>query len=437
VQVAPSRVSGRSGRREPQPRANAALGRAVEGDGPAVQLRQVADDRQAQARAGRGFVGRTPRCSTVSCSEGLRPGPSSSTRIRTPDSPIPSAKAVSRTRDRDHLQALSSRLPSISSRSSGSTLVGGGRLSRGRARASAPDGELRARRGSRKTARPCASTQRSGHCDATQQGSSRTRAILLSAMARSDYAWSSRIGFRLPRMCPLALVVFSCLPLSSCGSGGGGPTSPSRSLAPMPSATPLPPPQAVDAVTGASIEAVITPEQPGRNERATIRAAGYLVREQLYTGEPIRLWPARNEALVRQLVYIQGARGTEIRMRRWEGPGFALRLPPEISDVPHARAALERARRTGLGRNRPQHRDRRLRLGASGHRPDGIPQPAAQLRRRANMAAGRCHHPGRDRVSRRRDGSGARLPAATASQSRPTSWATCWDCSTWTTTRRS
>jgi hypothetical protein len=99
----------------------------------------------------------------------------------------------------------------------------------------------------------------------------------------------------------------------------------------------------IDAVTGASIAAVVTPEQPARNERATVRAAGYLVREQLYTGEPIRLWPAMNEALVRQLVYIQGATGTEIRMRRWEARGFDVSLPREISDVPHAREAFERA----------------------------------------------------------------------------------------------
>jgi hypothetical protein len=92
-----------------------------------------------------------------------------------------------------------------------------------------------------------------------------------------------------------------------------------------------------------SIAAVITPAEPGRNERATIHASGYLVREQLYTGEPIRLWPVTNEELVRQLVYVQVTTGAEIRMRRWEGPGFVLGLPPEIADVPHARDSFERA----------------------------------------------------------------------------------------------
>jgi hypothetical protein len=99
----------------------------------------------------------------------------------------------------------------------------------------------------------------------------------------------------------------------------------------------------VDGITGASIEAVMTPAQPGRNERVTIRATGYLMREQLYTGEPIRLWPAKNEDLVRQLVYVQVATGAEIRMRRWEEPGLVVGLPPEIADVPHARETFERA----------------------------------------------------------------------------------------------
>jgi len=139
----------------------------------------------------------------------------------------------------------------------------------------------------------------------------------------------------------LVLVLLSCL-FSACG-GGGGPASPSRSPAPLPSAARLPPPQAVDAITGAAIAAVITPAEPGRNERATIRAPGYLVREQLYTGEPIRLWPAKNEGLVRQLVYAQVTTGTEIRMRRWEEPGFVMGLPPEIADVPRARETFERA----------------------------------------------------------------------------------------------
>jgi hypothetical protein len=140
-------------------------------------------------------------------------------------------------------------------------------------------------------------------------------------------------------MRPLVLVVCASL-LFACG--GGGPTGPGVATVPSHSAPP-PPPQAVDGVSGGNVAAAITPPQPGRNEPVTVRAPGYLPREQLYTGEPIRLWPAPDDALVRQLVYLQGATGLEIRLRRWESAGFAVSLPREIADSPVARAAFERA----------------------------------------------------------------------------------------------
>ncbi len=159
-------------------------------------------------------------------------------------------------------------------------------------------------------------------------------------------------------MRPLVLVVLSSL-VSACG--GGGPAAPSHAPTPLPSASVLPPPQAVDGVSGAALAASIAPAQPGRNEPTTVRAPGYLLREQLYTGDPIRLWPATNDALVRQLVYVHATTGAEIRLRRWEDPGFVVGLPPEIADSPRARATFERAvaeasRVTGLA----------IRLGADG-----------------------------------------------------------------------
>src|SRR5688572_24506639 len=131
------------------------------------------------------------------------------------------------------------------------------------------------------------------------------------------------------RMRRLVLVMLSSL-VSACG--GGGPTAPSRPPTPLPSPSALLPPQAVDGVSGAALAAVIAPAQPSRNELTTVRAPGYLLREQLYTGEPIRLWPAKNEALVRQLVYVHPTTGAEIRLRRWEGSGFVVGLPPEVAD---------------------------------------------------------------------------------------------------------
>ena len=76
-------------------------------------------------------------------------------------------------------------------------------------------------------------------------------------------------------------------------------------------------------------EASISPALPGRGERAVVTAPGYLVREQHYRGEPIRLWPAADEQRIRQLVYVQGSTGAEIRLRRWEQPGLAIGLGAE------------------------------------------------------------------------------------------------------------
>jgi hypothetical protein len=148
---------------------------------------------------------------------------------------------------------------------------------------------------------------------------------------------------------PLMVLVVLASGLSACGGGSSGrPTG--SSVTPTP--TPLPPPTALDGITGQPVAAAIRPEQPGRNERILVAASGHLTREQLYTGELIRLWPARDEDYVRQLVYTRTT-GDEVRMRRREGAGFTIGLPPEIADLPRARetfeaAAAEASRITGL-----------------------------------------------------------------------------------------
>jgi hypothetical protein len=139
-------------------------------------------------------------------------------------------------------------------------------------------------------------------------------------------------------MRPLALVVFAGL-ACACGGGGAetGPGSPSTASAALPA------PQAIDGVTGAVVAAEVSPPLPGRGERAVVTAPGYLVREQHYKGEPIRLWPAADQHRIRQLVYLQGSTGAEIRLRRWEQPGFVVALSPELGAFPAARQAFERA----------------------------------------------------------------------------------------------
>ena len=129
------------------------------------------------------------------------------------------------------------------------------------------------------------------------------------------------------------LLPFLAALATSCG--GGGSSVPTRPLTPVPTPTPLSAPTLVDGITGQPVEgALLNPPGPGRNERMMITAPSYLTREQLYTGEPVRLWPAKDEDYVRQLVYTQATTKAEIRMRRFAGSSFTLGLPPDIADFP-------------------------------------------------------------------------------------------------------
>ena len=91
-----------------------------------------------------------------------------------------------------------------------------------------------------------------------------------------------------------------------------------------------------------------------------VTATGYLVREQLFVLDPIRLWPGSPD-FVRQIVYSSAATGQEIAMRRFGGSGFVVSLPPEVEGDPRARntfedAVKETSRASGLD----------VRLGAEG-----------------------------------------------------------------------
>lgn len=92
--------------------------------------------------------------------------------------------------------------------------------------------------------------------------------------------------------------------LAGCGGGGGSSGSSSG-----PSAIPTPPPpfSAIDGVTGQALtEATVSPSRPIPGQSVTVILSGYLAREQRWRGEPIALWPARNEEereTFRELVY--------------------------------------------------------------------------------------------------------------------------------------
>jgi Matrixin len=153
----------------------------------------------------------------------------------------------------------------------------------------------------------------------------------------------------------LALAVLT----GACGGGGASPAAPTVTPAPTPTTPPLP--TILDGITGALVPgAVVNPQAPGRNDRVMVSAAGYLVREQLFVLEPIRLWPASPD-FVRQIVYSSAATGQEIAMRRFGGTGFVVSLPPEVDGDPRARNTFEEAvketsRASGLD----------VRLGADG-----------------------------------------------------------------------
>ena len=112
---------------------------------------------------------------------------------------------------------------------------------------------------------------------------------------------------------------------------------------PAPTATAVPLPTILDGITGAVVPgAVVSPPTPGRNERVMVTATGYLVREQLFVLDPIRLWPGSPD-FVGQIVYSSAATGQEIAMRRFGGTGFVVSLPPEVEGDPRARNTFEDA----------------------------------------------------------------------------------------------
>jgi hypothetical protein len=130
------------------------------------------------------------------------------------------------------------------------------------------------------------------------------------------------------------------LPLAGCG-GGAGPT------AATPSPTPLAPAPVVrDGATDGPLAtaADIQPAAPAVGTAVTVRAAGFLVREQLFDGRPIRLWPDVGQDFIRALVYgVAFEPGVPSdRLVRWTS-GFSVTAAPELLADPDVRASLEAA----------------------------------------------------------------------------------------------
>ncbi len=94
-----------------------------------------------------------------------------------------------------------------------------------------------------------------------------------------------------------------CLP--SCG-GGPSPAAPSSPSTPPPTPTPVPLPVARDGLTHEIVSAGISPPTPRVGDAVTVGAPLFLVREQVFDGNAIFLWPAdqgRDQEYVNELVY--------------------------------------------------------------------------------------------------------------------------------------
>ena len=148
----------------------------------------------------------------------------------------------------------------------------------------------------------------------------------------------------------LALSMLAAL-AAGCG-GGGGRTTP---LAPTPATpAPTPPPVLVarDGLTEQVVAADVTPPSPPVGVTVALRAPGYLVREQRWSGPPIFLWPGTDLAYVDELVYDWEFQDGTRRLVRWQS-GFTFTLDGDLAEDPGVVAkaqevAAEMSRVTGL-----------------------------------------------------------------------------------------
>jgi hypothetical protein len=138
--------------------------------------------------------------------------------------------------------------------------------------------------------------------------------------------------FRGRRATPVLLVFAGALALPGCG--GGGRSSTGSTVLPTPTATPTPAvptsgtPSAVDGISGAAVAATFSPDAPTLSSTVQAQASGYLLREQLFDGRPIVLWPG-SLPYVNQLVYDWDS--VDFRMVRWQRP-FVVTLADDLAN---------------------------------------------------------------------------------------------------------
>jgi hypothetical protein len=113
--------------------------------------------------------------------------------------------------------------------------------------------------------------------------------------------------------------------------GGSAPVGPTAPIAP-------PPLVIRDGWSEQPVAAEAIPQNPTMGQRLTVRAAGFLPREQMFDGAPVLLWPQR-EDYVQAVVYRPTSVGL---LSRWEG-GFALTASADLLSDPDVRSVMEQA----------------------------------------------------------------------------------------------
>jgi hypothetical protein len=136
---------------------------------------------------------------------------------------------------------------------------------------------------------------------------------------------------------------YACLALfllAIPGCGGDPPSSPSvPPEAAGPALTPPPAPSFLDGWTEQALGARIEPAAPAMGGHVRVEAEGYLVRQMLFDGRPLSLWPD-TETYVQAFVYGETTPGR--RLSRWDR-GFAITGGPELLDDGRVRSILEAA----------------------------------------------------------------------------------------------
>jgi hypothetical protein len=138
----------------------------------------------------------------------------------------------------------------------------------------------------------------------------------------------------LRRSLAVLVALSGALALGACGGGGRTATG-STPVVTTPPATAPPAtatsttPTAIDGITGAAVGAAFTPAAPARSAAVQAQAAGYLLRDQVFDGTPIALWPGTLE-YVDELVYDWEFTDGSFRMVRWEQP-FVVTLDGDLA----------------------------------------------------------------------------------------------------------